>query len=466
MAQLAKGSSNGGLSRCLVLYFRYRKRSNLSLLPALNNCSLLCTGHTQFLTEVIPLFNFTRNDLAQQQLQQIFMQPLGTREEIMERQQILKGFLSQLPVLEEYAYARYDLTEVHDFLSHLSGPEFLPQSRWEWTFLNKAERHHLQSRYKQTVLLFNKLHTHFFSRLSLPHFPETYHRELRFITGFLSGLQLQEHISLLQQQKDNLRNVRKFLTLLTARTNDGSLSAFWEKLFLFEAFLSISKGIKKQGFVFPEITENEFAVQGLIHPLLAEGIPYNFQVHCPVAVLSGPNMSGKSTFLKALALAVYLGHLGFAIPAEAAHIPLFEQLFLWLQHQDNLAGGYSHFMNEIMQLKAAVEAAATGQKCFAVFDELFQGTNETDALAVSLHTVKGLSRFAGSYFIISTHLQGLKEVVRQPGNNIAPWCFGCALKDGMPVFDYVLKEGWSEVKVGQLLFEKAGLTKLLGQREA
>lgn len=379
----------------------------------------------------------------------------------MERQKLLQGFIAQHELLDSYAYTRFDLSEVYEFSKRLSDPDFLPQTFWDWRFLNKAEKHRYHSRYRQTVLLLHKLNVHFLNRLSPAAFPESYRRQLRKMQVFLNSLPLEAHAVQIREQRSAARQTRSFLKLLEARSKDGSLQDFWDGLFEFEVFLSVSKGIRRQGFVFPQITGNEFLAEGLWHPLLKDPAPVSFTATQQVIVLSGPNMSGKSTFLKATAILVYLTHLGFAVPAAQAKVPLFDTFGLYVQHADKLESGYSHFLNEILQLKAMVEAAVAGKKCFAVFDELFRGTNEADALAVSTATINGLTRFINSFFFISTHLQGLKEAAMKPGSKIAAWRFGCELQEGLPVFAYQLQKGWSDVTVGQLLFEKEGLPDLL-----
>ena len=98
-------------------------------------------------------------------------------------------------------------------------------------------------------------------------------------------------------------------------------------------------------------------------------------------------------------MVVYLAQLGFAVPATLAKVPLFKRFGLFVQHAGNLESGYSHFLNENMQLKGIVQAAVAGVKCFAVFDELFRGTNESDALAVSKTTITGLAKFEHDLFL-------------------------------------------------------------------
>jgi len=128
---------------------------------------------------------------------------------------------------------------------------------------------------------------------------------------------------------------------------------------------------------------------------------------------------------------------------------------------DSIVSGYSHFMSEIITLKNVVEEASQGAKCFAVFDELFRGTNIEDALEISTATIKGLTKFTSSYFFISTHLHQL-QALEEINNGKVDTCFiECELKADTPTFTYKLKPGWSNLKIGRILFEKEGLNNML-----
>lgn len=169
-------------------------------------------------------------------------------------------------------------------------------------------------------------------------------------------------------------------------------------------------------------------------------------------------MSGKSTFLKAVGLCVYFAHLGIGIPASYGEIPFYEHFSIAINRKDDLSNGYSHFMTEIMNLKKVVKNASTSRSCFAIFDELFSGTNLEDAQEICTTSILGLSKFKNSLFFISTHIQELKNVTNE---HISTYHIGCKVVDQKPSFTYKLEKGWSNIKVGRILFEQQGLNKLL-----
>ncbi|HEU0125727.1 MAG TPA: hypothetical protein VFQ56_05450, partial [Flavobacterium sp.] len=231
-----------------------------------------------------------------------------------------------------------------------------------------------------------------------------------------------------------------------------------EDLFLFESYCSISLAIKNRNFTFPTFKENEISLKDFFHPLVKNPVKNDFTAFSNVIVLNGPNMSGKSTFLKSISLCVYLGNLGLAIPASKAVIPFCNDFSIGINKRDAILNGYSHFMTEIMNLKDVVLNAAEGNRSFAVFDELFSGTNVEDALEICKTTINGLSKYTNSYFFISTHIQELKEFTN---DKISTFYLDCELINNVPTFTYKLKKGWSDIKVGRILFDEVGLNELL-----
>jgi DNA mismatch repair protein MutS len=172
-------------------------------------------------------------------------------------------------------------------------------------------------------------------------------------------------------------------------------------------------------------------------------------------------MSGKSTLLKAVSLCVYLGHAGLAVPAAKASMPFFSSISVAINLSDSIVSGYSHFMTEIITLKNVLTESGGSMKCFAVFDELFRGTNIEDALEISTTTIKGLVKYTNSLFLISTHLHQLKDMEEIKNGTVATWYIDCELNGNVPAFTYKLKEGWSDLKLGRILFQREGLNNLL-----
>jgi DNA mismatch repair protein MutS len=271
------------------------------------------------------------------------------------------------------------------------------------------------------------------------------------------------HYELIFRTKKKLRisHIVELTKIITEKVTNGQAAAFWRRWYLFEAYISISNGIVKNNMVFPSFDGSTFAIEGLYHPLVKNSVKNDLIADRNVILLTGPNMSGKSTLLKAAGLCVYLGHTGLAIPASKATFPFFDTISVAINLTDSVVSGYSHFMTEIITLKNVLAEALDNKKCFAVFDELFRGTNIQDALEISTTTIKGLLKLTNSLFVISTHLHQLENIEEIKSKSVATYYIECGLNNNIPTFTYKLKDGWSDLKLGRILFEREGLNKML-----
>ena len=411
--------------------------------------------------EILPLFDFTFNYYSGQAVRDIILTLPGNMEEIRYRQEILKGFIANREITKDYSYSRYNLSEIYDFLETFSvGTLSGSKLRWKLTFSEK-ERHQKRGKLIQLVLLFHKIQDGYINKLDIAAFPAAYASELQQLKSFFADFNLEQYERFIKKDKFGVGDMVDLIQLIAEKTTRGQMAAFWKQWFAFEAWLSISKGIIKNGLVFPVFDDGIFSLQDIYHPLLKSPVKNSLTADRNVILLTGPNMSGKSTLLKAVSLCVYLAHTGLAVPASKASMPFFTTISVAINLTDSIVSGYSHFMSEIIALKNVLTEAGKNEKCFAVFDELFRGTNIEDALEISTATIKGATRFPNSLFFISTHLHQLKEMEEIKTNKVTTCYIECELNNGSPYFTYKLKPGWSDLKLGRILFEKEGLNKML-----
>jgi len=111
-----------------------------------------------------------------------------------------------------------------------------------------------------------------------------------------------------------------------------------------------------------------------------------------VALLTGPNMAGKSTYLRQNALIVVLAHLGSFVPADSARIGICDQLFSRVGASDNLAAGQSTFMVEMTETANILNRAT--EKSFIIFDEIGRGTATFDGMAIAQAVLEFLDNMA------------------------------------------------------------------------
>ena len=419
------------------------------------------TGDLHIEEEILPLFDYTFNLFSGKAVHQLVTEPPGTLEDILYRQQVLKGFIGNYEIWKEYSFSRFNLSEIYDFFETFGVGHFFAQNmRWKLRFSEK-ERGRNRGRLILLIRLFSKIQADYLEKLDTKLFPPEYAAELDLLNRFLIDFDLAHYEKIYNKKNLKVSHIVELMGIITEKVTNGQAAAFWKRWFLFEAYLSVSKGIVGHGFVFPSFETATFSIQGVYHPLLKNPVRNDITATRNVILLTGPNMSGKSTFLKAISLCIYLGHAGLAVPATKAVIPFFDHISVAINLTDSIVSGYSHFMSEIITLKNVVEEASQGAKCFAVFDELFRGTNIEDALEISTATIKGLTKFTSSYFFISTHLHQL-QALEEINNGKVDTCFiECELKADTPTFTYKLKPGWSNLKIGRILFEKEGLNNML-----
>ncbi len=413
--------------------------------------------------EVLPLFDFTVNHFAKEKLYELFRQPLISVDRILERQDIIKGFMANKAVLANYSYSKSDFYEVYEFLHRQDTVGYTNKSLLGIGF-SKQETGRVRSAVIQLVTLFREIEVYYIKKLDTRCFPEAYKTDLRKLYDFFNSFNLNYYVDRIKEDDFGKKDQKALTRIIAEKQTNGEIKLFFNRFAVFEAYVSISKSVLKYGFCFPVFEEQGLMLKGVYHPLLANPVKNDFSGNNNVLLLTGPNMSGKSTFLKAIGICVYLAHVGMAVPANAAQTPFYNLITVSINHYDDIMNGYSHFMLEIVRLKDVVEKAIAGVRCFAIFDELFKGTNIEDAVEVSKATINGLARFKSSSFFISTHLHQLKDVKVVAEKNIDTCYIDCAVKNGIPVFSYQVKSGWSDLKIGQLLFAKEGLYELLETR--
>jgi DNA mismatch repair ATPase MutS len=232
-----------------------------------------------------------------------------------------------------------------------------------------------------------------------------------------------------------------------------------------DAWYSMATAMKTYDLKFPEFLEQQLPLiqsKGLYHLLLKKPIAYDLEMNPEhnFLFLTGANMAGKSTLIKAVGSAVFLAHLGMGVPAQQMKLTLFDGLLTNINVVDNIAKGESYFYNEVQRVKNTVQKINDGKKWLVLIDELFKGTNVQDAMKCSLTVVKGLIRIKNSLFILSTHLYEIGEELKQY-SNISFRYFETNVKDDQLDFSYQLKEGVSNDRLGYLILKREKVVDML-----
>jgi DNA mismatch repair ATPase MutS len=232
-----------------------------------------------------------------------------------------------------------------------------------------------------------------------------------------------------------------------------------------DAWYSMAMAVKKFNLTFPSFVESQQAyldAKELYHPLVPTAVPYNVKLDMTnnFLFLTGANMAGKSTFIKAVGSAVYLAHLGMGVPANNFQLSIFDGILSNINVSDNIVKGESYFFNEVQRIRRTIETINNGKKWLVLIDELFKGTNVQDAMKCSTTVIKGLIRIPNSLFILSTHLYEIGEELKVFPNIIFRY-FETSVSQDQLVFNYQLKEGISNDRLGYLILKREKVIDLL-----
>jgi DNA mismatch repair protein MutS len=130
-----------------------------------------------------------------------------------------------------------------------------------------------------------------------------------------------------------------------------------------------------------------------------------------IAVITGPNMGGKSTYLRQAALLAILAQVGSFVPAEAALLPVVDRVFTRIGAADNLARGRSTFMVEMTETAVILNTATA--RSLIVLDEIGRGTSTYDGLALAWAVVEHIQRHIKAKTLFATHYHELTELAAQ-----------------------------------------------------
>jgi DNA mismatch repair protein MutS len=186
---------------------------------------------------------------------------------------------------------------------------------------------------------------------------------------------------------------------------------------------SFAEGARQGGYIRPELTdEGPLLIEEGRHPVL-DGTP-GMDAFVPndtdldvagaqIALITGPNMAGKSTYIRQVALLALLAHTGSYLPAKRARIGMVDRLFTRIGASDNLARGQSTFMVEMSETANILNHAT--RRSLVILDEIGRGTSTFDGLSLAWSIVEHLHNAIGARTLFATHYHELTELaVRLP----------------------------------------------------
>jgi hypothetical protein len=259
-----------------------------------------------------------------------------------------------------------------------------------------------------------------------------------------------------------LWDFQNMIALERWKQNSGHVLKKWfDALGRIEALASLAViRFENPDWVMPVICDgNEpvFETKGIGHPLLTGKRIYNdFTIGNKVKVLliTGSNMSGKSTLLRTAGINLVLAYAGAPVCASWFQASLME-INTCMRVSDNLGENISSFYAELLRIKKIVTEAESGKKVFFLLDEIFKGTNSLDRHTGARVLINKLS-LTRSIGLVSTHDLELCDLERE-NDRIANYHFQEYYQDGMIHFDYKLRPGPSTTRNALYLMQLAGI---------
>jgi DNA mismatch repair protein MutS len=244
----------------------------------------------------------------------------------------------------------------------------------------------------------------------------------------------------------------------------GTMVRLLQLVYEIDALVAMADVTDKNGFVLPSIEKGSLRVdaEGLVHPFVQKAVanPVELDQNRRVLFLTGPNMAGKTTYLRAFATACYFAHLGMGVPASSFRFVPAQRLFSSISLSDDLSTGISYFRAEALRVKAVAKAVAEGYRVVAIMDEPFKGTNVKDAFDASLAILERFASREDCLFMFSSHLIELSEQLSIT-DEIDCRYFEAEEGEGRLRFDYLLRNGVSTQRLGMRVLREEGVFELL-----
>lgn len=240
-------------------------------------------------------------------------------------------------------------------------------------------------------------------------------------------------------------------------------------IYLVDVCIAVAGVAKQQSLGFAEVLTADAAASPqlytgqLWHPAIPAAVPnsMHFNPAQNMIFLTGANMAGKSTLMKALGAAVYLAHMGFPVAAEDMQFTVMDGLFTSINVPDNLNKGYSHFYAEVLRVKTVAAQVAEGRRLLVIFDELFKGTNVKDAFDATLSVAAAFAAYRNCFYIVSTHIIEVGAELGKRGEHILFRYMPTQISAGVPCYTYRMADGISNDRQGMMIIEKEGIPAML-----
>ena len=248
------------------------------------------------------------------------------------------------------------------------------------------------------------------------------------------------------------------------------LQALAEALSELDVLQSFAVVSEKYHFVRPELNhDHQLMIKNGRHPVVEkfmghqEYVPNDVQMgqDTDILLITGPNMSGKSTYMRQLALSAVMAQMGCFIPAEKANMPIFDQIFTRIGAADDLVSGESTFMVEMMEANNALLHAT--RNSLILFDEIGRGTATYDGMALAQAIIEYVHNNVHAKTLFSTHYHELTGLDQQL-DKLQNVHVGATEENGELIFLHKVAAGPADKSYGIHVAKLAGMPATLLKR--
>ena len=307
--------------------------------------------------------------------------------------------------------------------------------------------------------------------------PEDYVRRQTLVNAERFYTQeLKEHENRVLSAGDRLQELEAAIYKQVCRETASHTSAILATaaaLATLDALLSLAEAAVRYGYVRPVLDESErLVLRDARHPVVERFLPSGAFVpndadlstdENQLVILTGPNMAGKSTYLRQVAVAVLMAQIGSFVPAAEAHVGLVDRIFTRVGLQDDLATGQSTFMVEMVETAAILHHAT--RRSLVILDEIGRGTSTFDGLSIAQAVAEHIhdaSRL-GCRTLFATHYHELTALAdRLP--RVRNLSVAVSDRDGEVVFLHRIVTGGADRSYGVHVAQLAGLPRPLISR--
>jgi DNA mismatch repair protein MutS len=312
---------------------------------------------------------------------------------------------------------------------------------------------------------FNQVHGYYIevTNPNLESVPDDYQRRQtlknseRFVTPELK--EREEEIVTAEDRADDLE-YQLFTTLRASVAEETErVQAVADAIAALDALQSLATVAAERDYARPEMRGDRFDIDGGRHPVVERTQP-SFTPNPTdldpgtIAVITGPNMAGKSTYMRQVALIQLLAQAGSFVPAADASLPVVDRVFTRVGASDDIAGGKSTFMVEMTELSSILRSATDAS--LVLLDEVGRGTSTTDGLAIARAVTEHLHDAVGATTLFATHHHELTETVEslERARNLH---FDADGSGGEVTFSHELREGAAGASYGVEVARSAGV---------